>query len=105
MSETKSQNPDIPTLNPVVVQVAHSSNEFNIALATHVPVFNEIDAGDGDSLVGKARVVPIGLLKMSPQTAKDLLTLLQQSIQAYESDFGTIRTGFLERLKKEREQR
>ena len=98
MSESSQpENPQLTVLHPTVFQEGHSSNEVAIVLADNVPVFGEA-ADSGDRLFSKTRIVPFGILKLSPQAAKDLLLILQQGIQQYEQEFGPIKTAYLKTL-------
>ena len=103
-SKTPENNPappslqstqEIPILHPTAIQEGHSSNEFTLILADQIPTFNRTDTS---TLTGQTRILPVGLIKMSPQTAKDLFLLMRTGIQQYESQFGPINTTYSQSL-------
>ena len=91
---------EIPVLHPTAIQEGHSSNAFVLVLADDLPIFNK---SDPNRLTGQNVVLPIGVIKMSPQTAKDLFLLMRTGIEQYEREYGPIHTAYSRSLDEERE--
>ena len=105
-SKTPENNPappsiqateEISVLHPTVIQEGHTSNDFTLILADHFPVLNRPNTDD-PTLAGQEIVLPVGVIKMSPQTAKDLFLLMKKGIQQYESQYGPINTTYSQAL-------
>ena len=78
----------IPLIHASTIQTSWTSNEWTIALSQFLPN----PRPDAGSLEGHPQ--PVAILQISPQTAKDLYLLMQEGIQEYEKQFGSITTTF-----------
>ena len=85
----------IPILYSSVIQEAHSSNEFTLSFSQPIPVFF---TGEAKKETTDASLLPVGVLKMSPQTAKDLCLLMNVAIRQYEEQYGAIITTYSQAL-------
>ena len=81
-----------PALYATGLRIAGESNEFSIIFQAPAhfvvdhPTHGYIDAG---------RMETVAIMSMSPQTAKDLLLLLNDVVATYEKDYGQIMTAYL----------
>ena len=89
------QGTEVPIIHPTVIQQGHSSNEFILVLSQTILIFD-----DTELTAGKGTVTPVGVLQMSPQTAKDLYLVLQEGIRQYEKEYGPINTTYSQSLEK-----
>ena len=86
---------EVPIIHPTGIQQGHSSNEFMLVLNQNIPIFD-----DTNRAAAKTSVIPVGVLQMSPQTAKDLHLMLQDGIRQYEKQYGTIKTTYAQSREK-----
>lgn len=86
---------EVPIIHPTVIQQGHSSNEFMVVLSQNIPTFD-----DSNRTAKKSAVIPVGVLQMSPQTAKDLHLMLQDGIRQYEKEYGPIKTKYAQSREK-----
>lgn len=89
------------TSRPIPVQAPHyygssfqllgSPNDITIVLGRTLPYFNAGSATDPFT-VGTE---PQAIIHLSPQTAKELMILLQQQVTDFETAFGKLETPFI----------
>lgn len=96
-SKTPEEKPEqlsgheAPIIYAAVIQATRSSNDFTLIFGRHIPV-----SGGSNTFSEKSALipVPVGVLQMSPQTAKDLYLLMQDHIREYEEQYGLITTAY-----------
>jgi hypothetical protein len=91
---------DTPLYYASGVMFLATGNDFTLIFSRARPLLN----ADGSVNPAAAVSEPVAVVSVTPQTAKDLLLLLQANLPVWEEDFGEIQTVFsrqLERQKKE----
>ena len=92
MSETtptdSSVKPPIPEIYASVMHYRWTSNEWTITFKRTPSNF------DPSQPIPEDRYEPVAVVRMSPQAAKDLYLLLQDGVQKYEKQFGSITTAY-----------
>src|SRR5687767_8203757 len=87
---------DAPIIGPTDFVVYAVSNEIHLILQRVRPMISP-----DLTLSGIAQLAPIGMLSMSPQTAKDLMLLLSDAVKKYEKEYGPLETDFMRKRKAE----
>ena len=82
--------PQPPTISPSVFNAMWTSNECLIGMLRPSP-FMQAQMPDGK--LG-TMAEPLAILQLSPQSAKDLLRILQDGIAQYEKEWGVIETEY-----------
>lgn len=59
-----------------------------------------VDISYGQNVIHASTLVPVAIIDMSPQTAKDLYVLLKEQIESYEQKWGEIRTEYTSKMVK-----
>lgn len=96
-----ARNTDLQKLVPIQVPhfLASSSvmqatgNDFILVLSQTLP----LTTADGQ-FTNAAKNIPVAMVTMSPQSAKDLQILMLDTIKRYEADFGKIVTPYTRAL-------
>jgi hypothetical protein len=83
-----------PTIHASIVQVSVSGNDVTLVLGRTHPAITQ-HGGMSDVATFEAT----GIVYLSPQTAKDLQTLLSTAISGWESNFGEIVTPHTKALR------
>jgi hypothetical protein len=71
-----------------------SGNDFTIIFNRPVPIETAGGGINTTAMVGET----VAVVSITPQTAKDLLTMLQINVPAWEAEFGQITTPFTRQL-------
>lgn len=86
---------DAPAYFATSIRAAWTSNNCTITFSRGHPV----ELGSVGQPVYAEQAEPVAVVSMSPGTAKDLFTLLRDSIEPFESDWGEIETDFTRKRK------
>ena len=81
---------DAPLLYASGVMVMGSGNDFTLIFTRSHPIENADGSINPSVMVGDT----VAIVSITPQTAKDLLTVLQVNIPQWEAHFGAIKTPF-----------
>lgn len=96
--EAKVHPVEAPIFYATSVRIGFDSNDIAFTFQRRRPVQFLID---GSTTVDAAQLEAVAIVSMSPQTAKDILVLLEGQVSKYEDEWGTIETEFTRsRMKK-----
>lgn len=84
----------VDAVNATTIRLVADSNE--IAVVFQRPKYGVV-SDPKHGLVDVGTIETVAVVSMSPQTAKDLLLLLEDNIQRHEKEFGTITTSYTRR--------
>jgi hypothetical protein len=76
----------VPQYHPVDFSLAVTSNEITVIGNSTQPLT------EASGISSYSRVVPEVILKLSPQSAKDLVVYLNSAVRLYEKKYGPLKT-------------
>lgn len=88
---------DAPSHFATTIRAAWTSNNCTITFSRGHPV----EVGSIGEPVYAELAEPVAVISMSPGTAKDLFTLLRDSIDKFEAEWGAIETEFTRKRKQQ----
>ncbi len=76
------------------------ANEFTLIFQRTRPAIEAVGSEERHLVINEA----VAVIQLSPQTLKDLSTLVNEKLQEYEKEFGAIDTAYLRRRRQQQPQ-